>query len=344
VLPASNQAKKRVMCGEWINGFSNSTRHYLLGDQVEMEELVKYLAHVSPHLKSLLQATDTKKRKASIMNTLLGDIQSLHPLATPLRRGTKSESSSSTADEPPRLDTEEKVHEFLKRCGVKAPEDVNTCLKAGLLKGHIKVPVELLKNKNPCAAFLKTVLKTGSCDGCCKTLKCTVGDALYQQLYGGWDYEEGSQLGAVICKNKKCGAGHYITGLCNGRIRFDNGKFHNHCICCPDFGVCMHDYRNQHCARCGDHYFSGFSGFTCPCLGKEEKRQSIFSYSESDSDDSGVLDPLVVTISDVPEQNKLWKGHLGSVLRRTVLRVEELEAENKNLQEKLVKSKKHSRK
>jgi hypothetical protein len=54
LLPVSVIKRKRVTCGDWTGSFSSSTRHYLIGDQIEMEELLMYLAHVSPHLASLL--------------------------------------------------------------------------------------------------------------------------------------------------------------------------------------------------------------------------------------------------------------------------------------------------
>lgn len=59
----------------------------------------------------------------------------------------------------------------------------------------------------------------------------------------------------------------YLTGLCEGNPDLDSGKFHNHCIECDDFGVCIHDYRESHCTHCGEHYFEGLSGFSCPHCG-----------------------------------------------------------------------------
>ena len=37
----------------------------------------------------------------------------------------------------------------------------------------------------------------------------------------------------------------------------------NHCTECPDFGICLGDYRNAHCLNCRNHYFCGNSGFPC---------------------------------------------------------------------------------
>ena len=35
----------------------------------------------------------------------------------------------------------------------------------------------------------------------------------------------------------------YVTGICEGKPSFDDGKYHNHCHECPGFGMCIHDYR-----------------------------------------------------------------------------------------------------
>ena len=94
--------------------------------------------------------------------------------------------------------------------------------------------------------------------------EATIADVLDQPVYGGHDYEDGGQEGAVQCED--C-CGMYVTGLCNGRPSFDSGKFHNHCVECPDFGQCIGDYREQHCMDCGKHWFAGMSGFACTHCG-----------------------------------------------------------------------------
>ena len=35
----------------------------------------------------------------------------------------------------------------------------------------------------------------------------------------------------------------YVTGICEGKPSFDDGKYHNHCHQCPGFGMCIGDYR-----------------------------------------------------------------------------------------------------
>ena len=89
----------------------------------------------------------------------------------------------------------DEVHVFLRRAGMKKPEKVNLCLKAGMLKGHIPIPQELLNAKST-RRFLKQVLHKGKCHDCSKTLTCTVRQALFQGSVG-CDYEDGSEGGAV---------------------------------------------------------------------------------------------------------------------------------------------------
>ncbi|KAH8047582.1 hypothetical protein JL722_13026 [Aureococcus anophagefferens] len=123
------------------------------------------------------------------------------------------------------------------------------CLKAGILRGHVVLDEALGRDQ---------VLNEGGCCSCGNDLVCTVGDAMDQPDYGGMDYGNGGEEAPVQCED--C-CGNYLTGMCEGQMRFDSGKFHNHCGRCPDFGVCIHDYRNAHCELCGTHWFQGNSGF-----------------------------------------------------------------------------------
>ena len=147
------------------------------------------------------------------------------------------------------------------RCGVDQAriDSVNPCLMRGIFLGHVKLP-----NEN---ALEHVLLEAGCmCCGSARSLKCTVEDALFQQPYGGDQYEDGGEGAAVQCED--CG-GNFITGLCEGNPSFDSGKFHNHCTRCPNFGTCIGDYREEHC-ECGSHYFAGSMGnFPCPnCQGQ----------------------------------------------------------------------------
>ena len=39
------------------------------------------------------------------------------------------------------------------------------------------------------------------------------------------------------CPGEECG-GTYVTRICQGTPVYDSGKFHNHCMECPDLGEC----------------------------------------------------------------------------------------------------------
>merc|ERR1712027_154900 len=95
------------------------------------------------------------------------------------------------------------------------PKQINKCLKAGVLNGHVPLTEEGKLN-------LDQVLHKGRCDSCREELTCTIRDALYQREYAGLDYEDGGEYAAVDC-----------------------GKYHNHCGRCPNFGHCIGDYRNR---------------------------------------------------------------------------------------------------
>jgi len=56
VCPTVKQLRKRVTCDDWTpnKSFSNSNRHFVVGDVEELSELASYLANVSPHMAELL--------------------------------------------------------------------------------------------------------------------------------------------------------------------------------------------------------------------------------------------------------------------------------------------------
>ena len=134
-----------------------------------------------------------------------------------------------------------------------ANNEVNPCLKKAVLLGHVVISD---------STTLGTVLFEGKCIDCGETLLCTWQDAMEQPPRGENDCGEGA---AVRCPG--CETGNHITGLCEGKACYDSGKFHNHCVRCPDFGECIKDYRHTHCLHCDQHYFRGNSGFPCPNCG-----------------------------------------------------------------------------
>lgn len=58
--------------------------------------------------------------------------------------------------------------------------------------------------------------------------------------------------------------------MCEGVFTEDCGKFSQHCQECKGLGKCIGDYREAHCFDCNKHYFTGMSGFPCPC--RENRR------------------------------------------------------------------------
>eukprot|EP01084_Bolivina_argentea_P177029 306220_1 len=161
-------------------------------------------------------------------------------------KSAKAKNKSRTG----RLSTK-RVDNMLKEHGVNNPQSVSNCLKKGIQRGHVIIDSE---------EGLDGILIEGSCICCSTRHVVKIRDVLYQRDYAGMDYEDGGQDAEVQCDD--C-CGLYVTGICDGRPRFDSGKFHNHCTECPGFGKCIGDYREAHCDRCGKHYFPGLSGFAC---------------------------------------------------------------------------------
>lgn len=142
--------------------------------------------------------------------------------------------------------TEKQVHDMLRSIGVIDPDGVNPCLKRGIQRGYYVIDG---------VQSLCTVILKGQCYECNRTLKVTIGDAMYQSCYGGNDYEDGSEGGAIKCfgdledeqeqEDEPCSS-QYITGLCKGKPSLDSGKFHNHCTECLGFGECIGECRRAH--------------------------------------------------------------------------------------------------
>ena len=99
----------------------------------------------------------------------------------------------------------EAVDQLFRDAGVD-PNNVNPCLKVGVMNGHVPLTEEGTLN-------LDQVLVKSGCNDCSKELTCTIRDALYKFGESG------------------CG-GNLISGLCNGQIAFDWEKFNNYCGKC----------------------------------------------------------------------------------------------------------------
>jgi hypothetical protein len=237
----------------------------------------------------------------------------------------------------------------------KSPADVNeallfterrgnACFKAAVMKGYIPIrAAALLEPVKYKSDFLSTSVVAADpskcrCYSCNAMLPCTVADAMAQPLYGG-DYEDGAEDGALWCA--RCRERMYLSGLCDGSPHSDSGKGHNHCTQCPDFGQCIGDIRNQHCRRCGEHYFAGSAGsFSCQCTGDGDgldgefdeyeylmrRREALLSDEEAvRSDDPATLGPFEVA-ADAVEWHGCLAGSLGAIMevlsRPTAVEVE----------------------
>eukprot|EP00485_Elphidium_margaritaceum_P000913 CAMPEP_0202692966 /NCGR_PEP_ID=MMETSP1385-20130828/7207_1 /ASSEMBLY_ACC=CAM_ASM_000861 /TAXON_ID=933848 /ORGANISM="Elphidium margaritaceum" /LENGTH=285 /DNA_ID=CAMNT_0049348579 /DNA_START=21 /DNA_END=878 /DNA_ORIENTATION=+ len=212
-----------------------------------------------PELKELCRKRGLKVggNKATLITRLLD------PELTATKNGTSSSKKTS------KRRSVKMVHDMLRDAGVEDPESVNPCLKKGIQKGFFTIDAD---------GGLDQIIFRGGCLCCSKKYDVSIRDVLYQSVYGGNDYEDGGEGGAIQCED--C-CGLYVTRLCEGRPGFDCGKFHNHCTECPGFGQCIGDYREAHCERCNKHYFQGLSGFAC----ENCKRKGLISGDYDDDDD-----------------------------------------------------------
>jgi hypothetical protein len=236
----ANANKFRTCEQDWTpnQAGSGATRHYIYGMASELQNLAAHLCHLSPQLTSMMATESSKKRKTSeesalkVFNTLTGASLSYDDAPT-VQVNNVTEESIEEENLPSQKLTPDMVDKLFLQHGLVGCD--NLCLKAAVLKGHQVIRDETNR---------ETVLFEGECHGCDNVITMTWGQAMVQQTYAGLDYEDGGEDAEVRCED--CG-GNYLTGLCEGKPHFDCGKFHNHCTECPDFGVCIHDYRNAHC-------------------------------------------------------------------------------------------------
>eukprot|EP00092_Neocalanus_flemingeri_P030729 GFUD01033368.1.p1 GENE.GFUD01033368.1~~GFUD01033368.1.p1 ORF type:complete len:211 (-),score=74.51 GFUD01033368.1:160-792(-) len=177
------------------------------------------------------------------------------------------------------------VEEMLRKMDVD-PSKASLCVKAAIMRGHIKISGE--KDE------LKMVVSKGELQ-CGHRADATLEQLLAQSDYGGHDMEL-LENAKVICPSgveddewcdeewwtksgvkgttpggEECGneGRAYVTGMCDGDPSFNCGKSHNHCVECPGYGTCIYDYRECHCDNCGGHYFGGsYESYECPCGGE----------------------------------------------------------------------------
>jgi hypothetical protein len=114
--------------------------------------------------------------------------------------------------------------------------------------------------------------------------------------------------------------GRPIANTRRSRPSFDSGKFHNHCVECPDFGTCLGDYREAHCMDCGKHWFAGMSGFACShCGGGHGGGRKSKPLAELAPPPSTAFDGIIEGAADkirakLPSMNPLQRMMLQSLL------------------------------
>lgn len=234
---------------------SKATRHYIYANLEELQSFVAHICVLCPKIEDLLTKSDNEA------NSLSSDVDCAYTSAPAYEEmDSKPSPSKKQKNGCDKKKYPLSVQDVNKLMEEKDLGDSNDCLKRAILCGYIDIKT---MDKD-------TVIYRDSCLKCGSEVACTLGDASHQGNYGGCDYEDGGEGGAVQCEeceSEDCSFGMYITGLCTNNPSYDSGKFHNHCVECPDFGICINDYREAHCSNCDSHYFAGNSGFPCPGCG-----------------------------------------------------------------------------
>jgi hypothetical protein len=161
---------------------------------------------------------------------------------------------------------------------------MGNCFLAACFRGHIRI------NAENGVAELDRVIHEEACLICTEKVKFTIRDCLSQDDYGvnGEGPAKCNSGGVNNCAGLRLdhGISYYLSGLCDGYFRLDEGKFHNHCMKCPGFGKCIGDYRQGHCEECGNHFWVGYIGkYHCPICPRPPTTEG-----ESGSDDDGDVD------------------------------------------------------
>lgn len=94
----------------------------------------------------------------------------------------------------------EKIHAALKEAGYENPERPSCCAKRAIQRGFLTLEGGLDKE-----------IFAGSCICCDSEVSCTLRDVLKQSDYGGMDYEDGADNGALKGEEDDCGTGMYLT-------------------------------------------------------------------------------------------------------------------------------------
>ena len=213
---------------------SRATRHYISGGAAEIRRLAAHLASLSGRLAKMLEKPTSASAVANSLapptslalsaappfhvgvaaDELEGvpSLQTLsaravvdggalaedargagYPTATvcALSAAETSAKAAASASAAEGALTCERVHELMvARLGLTRTEaeEANPCFKRGVLMGHIVLSE---------ATTLETVVFRGRCICCSAPHTATISDVLHQPVYGGNDYEDGGQEGAL---------------------------------------------------------------------------------------------------------------------------------------------------
>ena len=257
--------------------FSKSRRHYIVGDWSEMLELTNFFMAKNSSVRNMLSLPMGQQHASAkkMLNSLSGCVSALALNATPtdtfsrvvqvndhsstlknLCVDTLVNSSSLQLEKKMmrQFETEEDVHNFLRRCGIDEPEEVNGCIKAALLNEKMKVSEDLLQAEDA-SSWLSQILLTEKCPFCKTMLTSTIGQVIHQDHCASSTRDGERDRAPIQCGGIFC-SGRYVTNICQGMPRFDRDN-HNHCTQCPSFGRCIGYWRNNHCVDCGGHFISG---------------------------------------------------------------------------------------
>lgn len=240
---------------------THASRYYFYGNLTELKQTAALMARDCARLAAMLasETAETNSLRKGVPVTY-GTAPNLDPGEKEVENNDEDSASGSGSKRrrTNRAMTVADVHRAFVDANLvgsltAANDEVNPCLKKAVLLGHVTIND---------TTTLATVLFEGKCIGCGETLLCTLKDAMEQPPCGENDCGEGAALRCPGCET-----GNHITGLCEGKARYDSGKFHNHCVLCPDFGECIGDYRLAHCLHCEQHYFRGNIGLPCATCG-----------------------------------------------------------------------------
>jgi len=131
----------RVACGDWTPGSvaGRATRLYIVGDLSEIRECADAIAARNPRVKRCLE-------NPPVMIDLRPEAAPPPPPPPPPPPELPEDVVGAIAafvvpPAPPRRTCDD-VHAFLSRAGIENPENVNACLKAGMLNGVIPMPAD----------------------------------------------------------------------------------------------------------------------------------------------------------------------------------------------------------